>query len=404
MGITISKNDNTIDISTNTESLIIANNVSGETITVDREKTDIVTVAHPGPSLNYQNLSVTNVSASGTVTAANIELQPDGAIRPTANNNTITFRAHDHASGDWMHIGSDAFRVYMNGKDVFDVDSTGTSAGSITLNATNDDYNVFIKYDDASSAYTTDAANHFTRMSGPVVISRSGSALQRPLGSGWGAVTDGNSALQLSGSLYADGDITASGVYFGNVVLPYNSGILAQDSSGNKSDAVVTNLMDAGMVFGNSNCVNTKLHGEKTEIEASIYILLDSNDIRAEGSITASGDISASGDIFAKRSTYSTAATYKGSVNIEGDGNCMTFTGGTDQVVQGLMAHFNVGGLKINYDGQGYMTGSVSGSNVEATTLKVDGSQVDFTNLPTSDPGVAGRLWNDSNTVKISAG
>ena len=36
--------------------------------------------------------------------------------------------------------------------------------------------------------------------------------------------------------------------------------------------------------------------------------------------------------------------------------------------------------------------------------LKIDGSQVDFTNLPTSDPGVAGRLWNDSNTLKISAG
>ncbi len=36
--------------------------------------------------------------------------------------------------------------------------------------------------------------------------------------------------------------------------------------------------------------------------------------------------------------------------------------------------------------------------------LQVDGSQVDFTNLPTSDPAVSGRLWNDSGTVKISAG
>ena len=36
--------------------------------------------------------------------------------------------------------------------------------------------------------------------------------------------------------------------------------------------------------------------------------------------------------------------------------------------------------------------------------LEVTGAQVDFTALPTSDPGVAGRLWNDSNTVKISAG
>ena len=36
--------------------------------------------------------------------------------------------------------------------------------------------------------------------------------------------------------------------------------------------------------------------------------------------------------------------------------------------------------------------------------LAVTGAQVDFTNLPTSDPTVAGRLWNDSGTVKISAG
>ena len=37
--------------------------------------------------------------------------------------------------------------------------------------------------------------------------------------------------------------------------------------------------------------------------------------------------------------------------------------------------------------------------NFEAT-----GSQVDFGGLPTSDPSVAGRLWNDSGTVKVSAG
>ena len=36
--------------------------------------------------------------------------------------------------------------------------------------------------------------------------------------------------------------------------------------------------------------------------------------------------------------------------------------------------------------------------------IKVTGNQVDFTNLPTSNPNVAGRLWNDSGTVKISSG
>ena len=44
--------------------------------------------------------------------------------------------------------------------------------------------------------------------------------------------------------------------------------------------------------------------------------------------------------------------------------------------------------------------GNISGSG----NLKIDGSQVDFTNLPTSDPSVAGRLWNDSGNLKISEG
>ena len=43
-------------------------------------------------------------------------------------------------------------------------------------------------------------------------------------------------------------------------------------------------------------------------------------------------------------------------------------------------------------------------TDASARGIIIDGSKVDFTNLPTTDPGVAGRLWNDSNTLKISAG
>ena len=39
-----------------------------------------------------------------------------------------------------------------------------------------------------------------------------------------------------------------------------------------------------------------------------------------------------------------------------------------------------------------------------ADGLTVTGATIDFTNLPTSDPGVAGRLFNDSGTVKVSSG
>ena len=36
--------------------------------------------------------------------------------------------------------------------------------------------------------------------------------------------------------------------------------------------------------------------------------------------------------------------------------------------------------------------------------LTVTGAVVMLSNLPTSDPGNAGQLWNDSNTLKVSAG
>ena len=41
---------------------------------------------------------------------------------------------------------------------------------------------------------------------------------------------------------------------------------------------------------------------------------------------------------------------------------------------------------------------------VKATNLKISGSEVDFTGLPTSDPSVAGRLYIDDTFIKISEG
>ena len=52
---------------------------------------------------------------------------------------------------------------------------------------------------------------------------------------------------------------------------------------------------------------------------------------------------------------------------------------------------------KTKVSGSGTSTGSFG-------SLKIDGASVDFSNLPTSDPSVAGRLWSDSGTVKVSAG
>ena len=69
--------------------------------------------------------------------------------------------------------------------------------------------------------------------------------------------------------------------------------------------------------------------------------------------------------------------------------------------VNGAFEAYHAGVKKFETTSNGAnITGNVTGSG----NLKIDGSVIDFSNLPTSDPGVAGRLWNDSNTLKISAG
>ena len=49
--------------------------------------------------------------------------------------------------------------------------------------------------------------------------------------------------------------------------------------------------------------------------------------------------------------------------------------------------------------------GAVSATTVNASgAVVLSNAVVSLTALPTSDPGVAGRLWNDAGTLKVSAG
>jgi hypothetical protein len=57
--------------------------------------------------------------------------------------------------------------------------------------------------------------------------------------------------------------------------------------------------------------------------------------------------------------------------------------------------------ISNNITASGNISGSIT-STGSFGSLVVDGSSVDFSGLPTLDPGVAGRLYNDSGTVKIS--
>jgi hypothetical protein len=72
---------------------------------------------------------------------------------------------------------------------------------------------------------------------------------------------------------------------------------------------------------------------------------------------------------------------------------------GAEVMVRGIAD----GAVELYHDNNKKFETTSGGVSVTGN-LAATGSQIDFTNLPTSDPTVAGRLWNDSGTVKISAG
>jgi len=94
-------------------------------------------------------------------------------------------------------------------------------------------------------------------------------------------------------------------------------------------------------------------------------------------------------------------------------GNNLTLQSGTDA---GEFVYANSTDFYAGVSGAGWQFGSITSPSAQcvmsvygATLVKIDEAveitgNVDFSGLPTSDPSVAGRLWNDSGTVKISAG
>ena len=75
-----------------------------------------------------------------------------------------------------------------------------------------------------------------------------------------------------------------------------------------------------------------------------------------------------------------------------------------------LMSSYNGSDTKLTLKKSNSDTTSTASTvvlNTNVTTLNnltASGGTVLLTNLPTSDPNNAGQLWNDSGTLKISAG
>tara|TARA_R110002020_G_scaffold410587_4_gene620254 strand:+ start:5940 stop:6779 length:840 start_codon:yes stop_codon:yes gene_type:complete len=160
--------------------------------------------------------------------------------------------------------------------------------------------------------------------------------------------------INITGNITASGDISSSLDVHGQKFISNGKNVISY----NTADDTVT---------VNSGLGNLFLAGNVT------------------ASSTGQGNISASGDVFGDRLVVGTRVeTPRVSV---GDGTQL-FVGDTQ-------------GMRL----EGPVTASThisSSGDLTSNKLTVASNEINFTNLPTSDPGVVGRLYRDGGTVKIS--
>ena len=296
------------------------------------------------------DISVTNITASGNVSSSG-----DLII-----SSSLTFGASASIDFDSTltigNISSNESIKIVNDKIIFKVG--GQEA--MILKDIND--SILIGYGGINSTYIgshnnvmirADSANNRTFLYNEVTI-----------GSSSLAQFTGDALFTVSGSSKFYGNVTASG-----------------------------NISASGTIYAN----NFQSAG------GDVAGISFTDDLVLTGHLTASGNISASGTIHANKIIVDYASGIYGqdlngntSDLIIGNYNDSNLLIGNNTTPNILMNHTTIIG---NLTASGNISSS---GTIISNTLKVDGSQVDFTNLPTSDPGVIGRLYISSSFIKIS--
>ena len=205
--------------------------------------------------------------------------------------------------------------------------------------------------------------------------------------------------ISCGGNSSCTGNISSSGTFIGNKIIMDGGGVTTPSIS-------FKNDSDTGISSPLTNTISINAGGSTGEIlvqENKVSItgaVVDKASFNVSGHITASGNISASGNIVANRLESLTDLLIGNNYKIlpVNNGSIGTFP----------FIHFNEESLDLS-TAQGETLNlsdnvSVNSTLTVSSHLTVNGAQVNFSNLPTSDPSVAGRLWNDSGTLKISAG
>ena len=152
-----------------------------------------------------------------------------------------------------------------------------------------------------------------------------------------------------------------------------------------------------------ADLIDSQLNLSETGVQTaagtiSSSILEVANHITASGNISASGNLYGAqihgGKIFNEELTNGRVIFTVTADGRQGDDADLTFANETLTVTK--IANIDTAHITAS----GNISSSIGTGSFGS--LVVDGSSIDFTNLPTSDPGITGRLYNSSGTIKIS--
>ena len=212
-----------------------------------------------------------------------------------------------------------------------------------------------------------------------------------------------NSNGNVRAELRMDGTDGTSNTVF---VRTYDGSSTAERFRVTHTGAKVTGTLDVdGGISITDNTITTSASNANLELTASgtgsvkVDAILSLPDGSASDNYVGVGD----GDdlkLFHNGSHSIIRETGTGSLYIQSDNNVII---GKDSSSETMIKGVADGAVELYHDDTKKFETTSGGVSVTGN-LAADGTQIDFTNLPTSDPGVAGRLFRSGNDVKISTG
>ena len=202
---------------------------------------------------------------------------------------------------------------------------------------------------------------------------------------------DGGSQLVLAKTMYSVPNTTVFSSV-GSIDLYIDS--LSVDTA-STAFRIFNNTDPDGTVTETSNIF--KVDGNTGDVSVTGKVLLPDGSVNANyAGFGANDDLK----IFHNGNNSIVRETGTGSLYLQSDNNViLSKDSDTEIMVKGIAD----GAVELYHDNVKKFETTSGGVSVTGN-LSADGTQIDFTNLPTSDPGVAGRLWRSGNDVKISTG